>query len=152
MDKNKRYTYLNYSKDGYIGSFYENDKPLTNKEVWNILNNQEEEINTLQSLIIDDEDKLEELKKENERYKFAYNELTSYINANFDEYMTQKKLNERIRELEKQNQQLKKGLKRCREWINSDKNDYELTLAFIKSKGYSLKDVLEYEKRLGKGD
>ena len=60
--------------------------------------------------------------------------------------------NERIRELEKQNQQLKKELKRCREWINSDKNDYELTLAFIKSKGYSLKDVLEYEKRLGKGD
>ena len=43
---------------------------------------------------------------------------------------------------------LKKELKRCKDWINSDKNDYELTLAFIKNKGYSLKDVLEYEKEL----
>ena len=43
---------------------------------------------------------------------------------------------------------LKKELKRCRDWLNSDKNDYQLTLAFIKSKGYSLKDVLEYEKEL----
>lgn len=45
----------------------------------------------------------------------------------------------------KENEQLKKDLKRCREWINSDKYDYETTLAFIKSKGYSLKDVLEYK-------
>lgn len=59
---------------------------------------------------------------------------------------------DRLNEQEKQNQQLKKELKRCKEWINSDKNDYELTLAFIKSKGYSLQDVLEYEKRLRKGD
>lgn len=58
----------------------------------------------------------------------------------------------KLNEQEEQNQQLKKELKRCREWINSDKNDYELTLAFIKNKGYSLQDVLEYEKRLGKGD
>ncbi len=108
MTENKRYTYLNYSRDGYIGSFYENDKPMTSKEVSNILNNQEEEINTLKSLIIDDEDKIEELKKENEKYKFAYNQLTSYIDANFDEYITQKKLNERIRELEKENEQLKR--------------------------------------------
>lgn len=49
---------------------------------------------------------------------------------------------------EEKNQQLKKELKRCKDWINSDKNDYELTLAFIKNKGYSLKDVLEYEKEL----
>lgn len=48
----------------------------------------------------------------------------------------------------KENEQLKDDLKRCRNWINSDKNDYELTLAFIKNKGYSLKDVLEYEKEL----
>lgn len=47
-----------------------------------------------------------------------------------------------------ENEQLKKELKRCRDWLNSDKNDYQLTLAFIKSKGYSLKDVLEYEKEL----
>lgn len=47
-----------------------------------------------------------------------------------------------------ENEQLKKELKRCRDWLNSDKNDYQLTLAFIKSKGYSLKDVLEYEKKL----
>ena len=43
----KQYTYLNYSKDGYIGSFYENDKPLTTKEVWDILNEQEELIKRL---------------------------------------------------------------------------------------------------------
>jgi hypothetical protein len=48
--------------------------------------------------------------------------------------------------LHEENQRLEKELKRCKEWINSDKNDYELTLAFIKSKGYSLQDVLEYEK------
>lgn len=47
-----------------------------------------------------------------------------------------------------ENEKLKKELKRCRDWLNSDKNDYQLTLAFIKSKGYSLKDVLEYEKEL----
>ena len=47
-----------------------------------------------------------------------------------------------------ENEELKAELKRCKEWINSDKNDYELTLAFIKNKGYSLKDVLEYEKGL----
>ena len=47
----------------------------------------------------------------------------------------------------KENEQLKKELKRCKDWINSDKYDYELTLAFIKNKGYSLKNVLEYEKK-----
>lgn len=50
--------------------------------------------------------------------------------------------------LNDENEKLKKELKRCRDWLNSDKNDYQLTLAFIKSKGYSLKDVLEYEKEL----
>ena len=53
-----------------------------------------------------------------------------------------------LNELHDENEQLKKELKRCRDWLNSDKNDYQLTLAFIKSKGYSLKDVLEYEKEL----
>ena len=55
-----------------------------------------------------------------------------------------------INEIVDENEQLKKELKRCKEWINSDKNDYELTLSFIKNKGYSLKDVLEYEKELKK--
>ncbi len=51
-----------------------------------------------------------------------------------------------LNKLNDENDQLKKELKRCKDWINSDKYDYELTLAFIKNKGYSLKDVLEYEK------
>ena len=50
-----------------------------------------------------------------------------------------------LSKLQKENEQLKNDLKRCRKWINSDKYDYETTLAFIKSKGYSLKDVLEYK-------
>ena len=53
-----------------------------------------------------------------------------------------------LNKLNDENEQLKKELKRCRDWLNSDKNDYQLTLAFIKSKGYSLKDVIEYEKEL----
>ena len=53
-----------------------------------------------------------------------------------------------LNKLNDENEQLKKELKICRDWLNSDKNDYQLTLAFIKSKGYSLKDVLEYEKEL----
>ena len=58
------------------------------------------------------------------------------------------KYHEENKELIKENEELKEELKRCRNWINSDKNDYELTLSFIKNKGYSLKDVLEYEKEL----
>ena len=44
--------------------------------------------------------------------------------------------------LNDENEQLKKELKRCRYWLNSDKNDYQLTLAFIKNKGYFLKDIV----------
>ena len=51
-------------------------------------------------------------------------------------------------EQKEENEQLKQELKRCKYWLNSDKYDYQLTLAFIKNKGYSLKDVLEYEKEL----
>lgn len=58
---------------------------------------------------------------------------------------------ELLNEFQKENEQLKKELKRCKDWIKSDKYDYELTLAFIKNKGYSLKDVLEYEKELKMG-
>ena len=67
-----------------------------------------------------------------------YGNIPSYGKSHFDE----------INKIVKENEQLKKELKRCRDWLNSDKNDYQLTLAFIKSKGYSLKDVLEYEKEL----
>ena len=63
-------------------------------------------------------------------------ELEEHMNVQYTKYSA----------LKKENKQLKKELERCKEWINSDKNDYELTLAFIKSKGYSLRDVLEYEK------
>ena len=55
---------------------------------------------------------------------------------------------DKLNKLAEENEQLKKELKRCKDWINSDKYDYELTLSFIKNKGYSLKDVLEYEKEL----
>ena len=54
----------------------------------------------------------------------------------------------KLNQLSDENEQLKQELKRCRCRLNSDKNDYQLTLAFIKSKGYSLKDVIEYEKEL----
>lgn len=50
-----------------------------------------------------------------------------------------------LNELEEENEQLKQELKRCRCRLNSDKNDYQLTLAFIKSKGYSLKDVVRWK-------
>ena len=53
---------------------------------------------------------LNEQDKKIQRCKLAYNQLTSYVDANFDEYMTQKKLNERIRELEVENRQLKSQL------------------------------------------
>ena len=64
----------------------------------------------------------------------------------YDIYQVVRRLNEQEKEI----QRLEKELKRCREWINSDKNDYELTLAFIKNKGFSLQDVLNYEKTLRK--
>lgn len=68
------------------------------------------------------------------------------INIDSDENLLD--LAEYVDRLQYENEQLKKELKRCKDWINSDENDYELTLAFIKNKGYSLKDVLEYEKEL----
>lgn len=53
-----------------------------------------------------------------------------------------------LNDLSEENERLKEDWERCRAWLNSDKYDYELTLAFIKNKGYSLKDVLEYEKAM----
>ena len=51
----------------------------------------------------------------------------------------------KLNQLSDENEQLKQELKRCRCRLNSDKNDYQLTLAFIKSKGYSLKDVVRWK-------
>lgn len=84
-------------------------------------------------------DENEQLRKEMGDLGTAHAEEISNIEDEFDE---------EILKLEKENEQLQKELKRCKDWINSDKYDYELTLAFIKRKGYSLKDVLEYEKEL----
>ena len=72
---------------------------------------------------------IKELEKENKQLQ---KDATTLVYSNID--------------YRKENEHLKKELKRCKEWLNDDKNDYELTLAFIKHKGYSLKDVLEYEK------
>lgn len=75
-------------------------KIIRGSKIGDLLNEQEEEINTLKSLIIDDENKLRELKEENGNLKFAYDLLTSHIDANYDEYMTQMRLHARIKELE----------------------------------------------------
>ena len=76
QSKDKHYTYLNYSKDGYIGSFYENDKPLTNKEVWDLLNEQEERIQELEKEnkqlkieVLGQSEEIEILSDENKRLK-----------------------------------------------------------------------------------
>ena len=61
QSKDKHYTYLNYSRDGHIGSFYLNDKPITNKEVWDLLNEQEETINELKQRNQRQYDRLKEL-------------------------------------------------------------------------------------------
>ena len=53
-----------------------------------------------------------------------------------------------LNELHEEKEMWKREHERCKDWLNSDKYDYELTLAFIKNKGYSLKDVLEYGKEL----
>lgn len=77
-------------------------------------------------------------------YKKGYR--TTYDEFDLDKLTDELNIREnKIKQLEKENEQLKKDLKRCREWINTDKYDYETTLAFIKSKGYSLKDVLKYK-------
>ena len=93
-----------------------------------------------------------ELEKENEQLKSENGDMRRLINnisLQRDEFLRGARENaNRVGKLKKENEQLKKELKRCKNWINSDKNDYELTLAFIKNKGYSLKDVLEYEKEL----
>ena len=80
------------------------------------------------------------------KYKdYEGDEVLNLINSQHEE---KEQLKQENKELKAENEELKEDLKRCRNWINSDKDDYELTLSFIKNKGYSLKDVLEYEKEL----
>jgi hypothetical protein len=66
MTENKRFTYLDYSRDGYIGSFYLNDKPLTNKEVWDLLNKQDIEIQRIYSTL---DNRIEKLQEDLEKLK-----------------------------------------------------------------------------------
>ena len=80
-------------------------------------------------------------------YLWNNNELTDIAFDKFNKESANE-LVDLLNELNNENKHLKQKLKRCRNWLNSDKYDYELTLAFIKNKGYSLKDVLEYEKEL----
>ena len=86
QSKDKQYTYLNYSRDGYIGSFYENDKPLTNKEVYDLLNGQEELIKRLKTIreeqtetILKQKRKIKELETRNKRQYNRLKELTELM-------------------------------------------------------------------------
>ena len=92
---------------------------------------------------------LYDMKIENEKIANYLLEENEQLKKEVDFY---KYFQKGTRELKRENKQLKEKLKRCRNWINSDKDDYELVLAFIKNKGYSLKDVLEYERELKKDD
>lgn len=74
--------------------------------------------------------------------------LNRFQESSIEDYKKIKQLETENKKFKVENEHLQKELKRCKNWINSDKYDYELTLAFIKNKGYSLKDVLEYEKEL----
>ena len=93
-----------------------------------------------------------QMDKDNQEYIDELNEIFKWYKEYYGETILDTKMgwneDNKILKLEKENEQLIDDLKRCRNWINSDKDDYELTLAFIKNKGYSLKDVLEYEKEL----
>ena len=86
QSKDKHYTYLNYSRDGYIGSFYENDNPLTTKEVWDILNGQEELIKRLKEIreeqietILEQKRKMQELEERNQRQYERLKQLTDLM-------------------------------------------------------------------------
>lgn len=47
----KRFTYLDASRNKYIGSFFCNDVPLTNDEVVDLLNKQNQRIQELEDFI-----------------------------------------------------------------------------------------------------
>ena len=64
QSKDKHYTYLDYSKEGYIGSFYENGKSLTNKEVCDLLNEQDNRIKSKERVIKAYEDYIKTLKED----------------------------------------------------------------------------------------
>ena len=86
QSKDKHYTYLDYSRDGHIGSFYLNDKPITNKEVWDLLNEQEETIQTQKDYIIRMGhgtifEEMKRLKERNQRQYERLKEITDLMCA-----------------------------------------------------------------------
>ena len=92
------------------------------------------------------DEKEDEILKNN--HKATVDRMLELRELNIEFKRINNKLKKENKELKAENEDLKDDFKRCRNWLNSDKYDYELTLAFIKNKGYSLKDVLEYEKEL----
>lgn len=85
--------------------------------------------------------------------KFDYSEIGEYIDGNHtNNPLRNDELVNLLNSLSKENKQLKSDLKRCKNFLNSDENDYQLALAFIRSKGYSLQDVLDYEKERSLND
>ena len=68
-------------------------------------------------------------------------ELNELVETNRELYKDNKQLKE-------ENEQLKQKLQQCRKFLN---DDLDIALGFISHKGYSLKDLKEYEKKL-KGD
>ena len=151
MTADKRFNLAFY--DEYDGTFsiqdmlyWEENKHLHSlDEIIDLLNELDSENKKLEKENLD-------LSEELDYYKTKCASLeTGYIQEQDENWRLEKSKMDFANELAKtidENELLKQRLKRCRDWINSDKNDYELTLAFIKNKGYSLKDVLEYEKEL----
>ena len=124
MTKNKRYTYLNYSKDGYIGSFYENDKPLTNKEVWDILNEQKKEIEYLETKIKENEWHWNTIDEDRDVWHYKCNQAE-----------------ERVKKLKDENEQLKKENKHLRCTIESNSQDDYID--FLEKQNKMLKERIE---------
>ena len=71
MTENKRFTYLDYSRDGHIGSFYLNGKPITTKEVWELLNEQDKQLQPF----------IELAKKHDKTIDELYRFMRSYLNS-----------------------------------------------------------------------
>lgn len=136
MTKNKRYTYLNYSRDGYIGSFYENDKPLTTKEVWDILNEQKKEIEYLETKIKENEWHWNTIDEDRDVWHYKCNQAEEKVKELKDENKELKKDSEKYRkltiqfdnrskELIEENEQLKQDIKCLEEKIKEDKWNWE---------------------------
>lgn len=120
----KRFTYLNTSKNHYIGSFFCNGVPLTNKEVVDLLNENEE------------------LKQEYQKLKHRHSLLYDVcIDAECDRDSYRKD----IVSLEKENKQLKKENKRLKRSIAPsvvvDANTIAETIATCR--GITVEEYLE---------